>query len=85
MIKKKPQWQINYAERVKAVQKALHSGYEFFLNTYIGKLKVLSLNEDWAHTGEGFHSRSWMICSTHIFRWAEEIGISEDYNYPRIK
>jgi len=75
---KLPDYQIQYMARVRAIQKAIAGGYEFFLDTFWGRKLVKSLSADWAITGEGLGQHSFMICSTHIYRWAEEIGIPKD-------
>ena len=78
---KKEQWEIDYSERVKAIQEAIRDGHKFYLTTFIGKLLVNWFDESNAHTGEGFSARTWAICNTHVFRWAEEIGIPKGYHF----
>jgi hypothetical protein len=75
---KTPDFQIQYSARVRAIRKAIAGGYKFFLNTFWGRKLVRSLDESWAITGEGLGQHSFMICSSHVYPWAEEIGIPED-------
>ena len=76
---KKEQWEIDYEMRVKAIQEALRAGHTFYVNTFLGKLELLTLSGDWAHT----KGRSWAICSREVYRWAEEIGVDREYHYPQ--
>lgn len=65
----------SYQEKVEDIIEALRAGQKFYVDTYIGKLQIVSLHPkgDWAYTGQYFRSRSWMICSTEINRWHLEI------------
>jgi len=82
MAKKKEQWQIDYEVRVRAISWEIQTGgHEFFLDTFIGRKKVRSLNSDTAISGDGWSQRSWAICSTHVYPWAEEIGIPQDHHF----
>ncbi|MBW2106446.1 MAG: hypothetical protein JRI26_10610 [Deltaproteobacteria bacterium] len=76
-MKEKKQWEIDYDQRVKAIQNAIREGHEFYCDTYLGKLKVLSIDGSYAHT-EG---RSWAICNHEIYQWAKEIKISDNHHF----
>ena len=78
---KKEQWEINYSERVKAIQGAMREGHKFYCETYLGKIEIMGMDESWAYTGKDFSARSWAICSTEVYRWAKEIGIDREYHF----
>ena len=81
---KKEQWQIDYEVRVRAISWEIQTnGHEFFLETFQGRKKVTGIDAigAWATSGEGLSRQSWMICSTHIYPWAEEIGIPQDRHF----
>jgi len=71
-------YQIQYDVRVRAIQRAIANGHEFFLDTFWGRKLVKSMDGDWAITGEGLGQRSFMLCSSHIYPWAEELGIPQE-------
>ena len=64
-----------YKEKVEEIMEAIREGKELFVETFIGKIKVngVSLDGDFAYTGEGLTAKSWAICSTEINRWHEQI------------
>jgi len=64
-----------YGAKVEAVRKAMKEGMVFWVETYLGTLKVESIDEhgSWAVTGHSFSQRSWAICSTDVDRWFAQI------------
>lgn len=84
MAKKKEQWQVDYEVRVAAIRRAISAdAHKFYLHTYDGDKLVLGIDRDgsWAYSGLGMNQRSWMICSTQVYPWAEEIGIPQDKHF----
>ena len=51
--------------------RAMKKGMVFYVETYLGSLKVEGIDEhgSWAMTGRDFSQRSWAICSTDVDRW----------------
>jgi len=60
---------MDYQEKVKAIQREIRRGKDFYINTFIGRLRVDSLDDTWARAG----GRSWMICSREINQWFKKI------------
>lgn len=60
-----------YQEKAEEIMEAIREGKEFFIETYLGRLKIngISPEGDWAYTGACNIGRSWAICSREIDEW----------------